>query len=378
MANPQPVASPKRSRGFSLGGRSEKSHRSSNSANRNKIHLTESAEEKYRRSLHTKADPMIAMSEAQPMTVALEKSNLGNLREIQHKDQWGNVITDPDHSNPTRPRLERPLDTIRSFEVAIYGTHSSRPVSYVKTEPEAGHRVDYSRRSSYFGGHNNGYSNRGYSEQDAYYNGRGAYSRPDSYVESNYGSGAQPENYYPYNQTGGRPRPPRHNQRMNSDYSGNNGYAQNGYAQNGYAQNGYHKSSDNMTGSGSGSNHEPWGNSTDPSSVNSSIDHLQQQQQQQQQQRVEEKAVGDNYGFQGFGPGPNLNNHNRAMVSGGAGPSRIALGNNSTVPATASNSGGPVGGGVPTRRALRKSNNVVEAPAETKRKSWFKRRFSKD
>ena len=32
---------------------------------------------------------------------------------------------DPDHSNPTRPRLERPLDTIRSFEAAIDG-HNRR------------------------------------------------------------------------------------------------------------------------------------------------------------------------------------------------------------------------------------------------------------
>lgn len=28
-------------------------------------------------------------------------------------------VADPDRSNPTRPRLERPLDTIRAFEAAI-------------------------------------------------------------------------------------------------------------------------------------------------------------------------------------------------------------------------------------------------------------------
>ncbi len=28
-------------------------------------------------------------------------------------------LADPDRSNPTRPRLERPLDTIRAFEAAI-------------------------------------------------------------------------------------------------------------------------------------------------------------------------------------------------------------------------------------------------------------------
>lgn len=58
---------------------------------------------------------------------------------MQHRDREGKVISmsstlngldqerrdsntvpaDPDLSNPTRNRLERPLDTIRSFEAAI-------------------------------------------------------------------------------------------------------------------------------------------------------------------------------------------------------------------------------------------------------------------
>lgn len=33
---------------------------------------------------------------------------------------------DPDLSNPTRPRLERPLDTIRSFEKAIDNGYKRR------------------------------------------------------------------------------------------------------------------------------------------------------------------------------------------------------------------------------------------------------------
>ena len=38
-----------------------------------------------------------------------------------------NALTaDPDLSNPTRPRMERPLDTIRSFEAAIDGSYSRR------------------------------------------------------------------------------------------------------------------------------------------------------------------------------------------------------------------------------------------------------------
>jgi hypothetical protein len=56
---------------------------------------------------------------------------------MQHKDREGKLISmyllpsffcelfltsflaDPDQSNPTRNRLERPLDTIRSFDAAI-------------------------------------------------------------------------------------------------------------------------------------------------------------------------------------------------------------------------------------------------------------------
>lgn len=84
------------------------------------------------------------------VSVALEKSNLGSLRSVQHKDQFGNAISrsirwgdgclmtdepaEPDLSNPTRPRFERPLDTIRSFEAAIYGTYNKdRPLSFART-----------------------------------------------------------------------------------------------------------------------------------------------------------------------------------------------------------------------------------------------------
>ena len=62
---------------------------------------------------------------------------------MEHRDAEGNIISeldrplkreytsdtlvaDPDRSNPTRPRLERPLDTIRSFEAAIDGSYSRR------------------------------------------------------------------------------------------------------------------------------------------------------------------------------------------------------------------------------------------------------------
>ncbi|BCS21490.1 DUF2406 domain-containing protein [Aspergillus puulaauensis] len=48
------------------------------------------------------------------------------LSGIQHVDRQGKVISDPDRSNPTRPRLERPLDTIRGFEAAINARRPQR------------------------------------------------------------------------------------------------------------------------------------------------------------------------------------------------------------------------------------------------------------
>ncbi|CRK31071.1 hypothetical protein BN1708_018623, partial [Verticillium longisporum] len=69
----------------------------------------------------------MAISEAEPAAVqAMTKSSLAPLRAIQHRDSYGNAIADPDRSNPTRSRWERPLDTIRSFEAAIDGGYSRK------------------------------------------------------------------------------------------------------------------------------------------------------------------------------------------------------------------------------------------------------------
>lgn len=73
-----------------------------------------------------------------------EESTITPLRGIQHRDAAGNVIStcglghlttgnqplifvaDPDLSNPTRPRMERPLDTIKAFEKAIDNGYKRR------------------------------------------------------------------------------------------------------------------------------------------------------------------------------------------------------------------------------------------------------------
>ncbi|KAL4802523.1 hypothetical protein BDV18DRAFT_163923 [Aspergillus unguis] len=64
------------------------------------------------------------MSQSQPSLSGKSSEIVGEgsaspLSGMQHLDRHGKVISDPDRSNPTRPRLERPLDTIRGFEAAI-------------------------------------------------------------------------------------------------------------------------------------------------------------------------------------------------------------------------------------------------------------------
>lgn len=97
-----------------------------------------------------------------------EATTLPYIRSIQHKDWRGDPITDPDTSNPTRPRLERPLDTIRSFEAAIDGewkrkSHNNRSgkdrdlvtivIWSLQTVTESEDFTQYSsRRASYVGG----------------------------------------------------------------------------------------------------------------------------------------------------------------------------------------------------------------------------------
>ncbi|KAJ5220281.1 hypothetical protein N7468_009485 [Penicillium chermesinum] len=350
MSVPQ-AAAPARSRGFSV--KSEASRKSKDSGH--KSHLSESSQEKARRSLQTKADPTVAMYELQPSEQALEKSNLGSLRSLRHKDQYGNVIEDPDKSNPTRPRLERPLDTIRSFEAAIYGTYSSqRPTSYARTEDGASQMGDFSRRTSYYGSNN--YHNRGHSEQNGYY---GRPSRPDADGYQNGGPSQGQENHYPYGN-----RRPRQQPRMPSEqgvYGNNVPYGP-------PTPNNFQQSYDNVTalsGSGSGSNNtDPYGNSTDPSSLNSSMDQL--QQQALQQQRMEQRAQAE-YGFQGFGSGPNLNNNGYP-----ASPVAMDQGIAQKPVMTAQPSPSPA-----TSRLRKNTNETNVAPPE-KRKSWLKRRFSKD
>lgn len=89
-----------------------------------------------------------------PALAASELTTLSSLRASTYKDVHGNqigqslshghycatrfadqVAAEPDLCNPTRPRWERPLDTIRSFEKAIDGGYQRRSTSRSGTSP---------------------------------------------------------------------------------------------------------------------------------------------------------------------------------------------------------------------------------------------------
>ncbi|KAI1188859.1 hypothetical protein F5B17DRAFT_241232 [Nemania serpens] len=141
---PTPHQQTRRSRAFSF--RSDKSQKSTPGPT-HKIDLTETSAEKEAKRLHSKADPTMALSEREPAMEAQTLSARPPLRAIQHKDLNGNPIADPDRSNPTRSRWERPLDTIRGFEAAIDGGYNRKSFYKPDADPVAGRN----RRSSYYG-----------------------------------------------------------------------------------------------------------------------------------------------------------------------------------------------------------------------------------
>ncbi|OTA86759.1 hypothetical protein M434DRAFT_15690 [Hypoxylon sp. CO27-5] len=340
-----------KSRAFSF--RSDKSQKSANSHN-NKNNLHETSAEKEARRLHGKTDPTLALTESEPAMEAQSKGGINpiSLRSLQHKDIYGNPITDPDRSNPTRSRSERPLDTIRAFEAAIDGAYNNRRSMY-RSDSES--VANWSRRGSYYG--NNGPR----FPQESYYGGRSNSAfRPESTMmdprqsammngpRDSYYDGFDGGPYGGYNNGGAsaRNRPSR----MQPDpYMNGRGVPD----RNVYPMPNNHRSYETVaSGSGSGSMGEPAGYQTDPtSSDNSSIDRRSPPKRQE--------PIND-YG-----------------ISFGQTPQTPTLGL------------GPSPGGAP--QVPRKENGAVlrkptqaavpngyseEQPKVEKRKSWFKR-FSK-
>lgn len=367
---------PRKSRTFSF--RSDKSQGSGS----HKIDLHETSAKKETKRLHSKADPTLAMQEAEPAEVAATvKSSLAPLRSIQHKDAFGNPIADPDRSNPTRSRWERPLDTIRSFEAAIDGGYSNRR-SIIRPDAE-GATWGSNRRSSYYGGNGNG--NGGRFPHDSYYG-----SRPSSMMYANRADGSQPDlraggmgqrdSYYEHQSAYGygpsTPNGRRGWPRMSSDPQYGSAYRQQNPHE--YPIPNNHRSYETVTtASGSGSSAEPGGYQTDPtSSDNSSIDRAQSVPRRQPE-------PANDYGI-GFSQ--NLSYQPPSFTVGIQNPSMNGGSNGNYQTSGAYNYGNPAPPQVPQKdpgSVLRKpmaSAHVQQVrPAQPeKRKSWFARRFSKN
>lgn len=336
-----------------------------------KVDAAETAKEKAAFHIYTKADPTKAIHEAQPSTRnALEATTIESIRNLEHRDADGNVITDPDLSNPTRPRMERPLDTIRSFEAAIDGSYSRR--ASFRAESANPLSPQNNRRSGYFPGYQA--QHRSQTEGGGYYGNRMSNSRPDSIID-NYGN-------LPNQYGSGRRFGPR-------NHSDPALYGHN-HSQGVYPSHGHQQSYDTVASASNGSHAtDQWGNSTDPSSENSSIDRV---------QTAPKSDLGEAYGFNGFGgapqfQGPILEEHGHDTPGyghPGYGQSQVAAGNGYPYQgngAPAPPLHGPskdAGPRVPIKlgsSAIGGSPTVGSRPQSTidtdKRRSWLKRRFSK-
>lgn len=336
----------------SLSFHSERSHKSAGSKDLHETHA-----EKESRRLHTKADPTLAMNEAEPSAIAAMKTEplSAPLRSLQHKDNLGNVIAEPDKSNPTRHRWERPLDTIRSFEAAIDGGYARRSMYRSDTDSSA----QLTRRSSYHPGQQPRFPH------DSYYGGRPQSLRPESTYHGTTNPGTARNSYYegqgfqPGYNSGHGPFPGRQRtSRMHSEPH----YPHHG-RENVYPLPHKDRSYETVTSAAGSGNSEPAGYQTDPtSSDNSSID---RPSPDKRSEPVNDYGIGfsqQQHQAQSFSVGlPQKSKHPLPSIPAGS------------VPQTSSNT-------------LQKKVSVLrrqpsQAPSvETsdKRKSWFSRRFSKN
>lgn len=328
--------------------------RKSSSSSHNKVDLHESHAEKESKRLQTKADPQMALNEAEPSMVAREKASLAPIRAIQHRDNQGNPIADPDRSNPTRSRWERPLDTIRSFEAAIDGNYS-----------QSDGQSTYNRQSSYFGGTQVTTDERPRGP-NGYYGGRSQSYRPDSYADGRANGMTRPDSYYNDHSNGYHPNRARYPRTASEPhFNGGQGV---------YPMPGNQSSYETVaTASGSGSS-DPAGYQT-PLSENSSMDRI--------APLPPVKEPGESYGFNGFGGGPQYappGSGLQEQQNGGNGQARQANGYPTQVPQVLRKESAPR---VPIKLGKSNSNaglpqNDPQRPAVgEKRKSWFGKRFSR-
>lgn len=361
----QSGSSHSKSRTFSFQSqKSQKSHKSHKSSGSKDNHLYETHEEKEARRLHSKADPSLAISEAEPSVVAaMTASSLAPLRSITHKDPSGNPIADPDKSNPTRSRWERPLDTIRSFEAAIDGGYSRKSLHRSETDSVA----QWNRRSSYNPTpqprfqRDSYYSQRPvpYRHDVGGYDGAGPTASRSGYFDQQSGYGGSynqgPYTPGPYNQG-----PPRRLSRMQTDSQ----YQNYGREENIYPMPHKDRSYETVISAAASGNSDHAGYQTDPtSSDNSSIERRSPTKRPEQPQN--DYGIGFNQG-QSFQPQtftvgvPNGNPSGRHPLPATPGAQQP--------PPSVPRKDVP---SVLRRQATNEQNTE-------KRKSWFSRRFSKN
>lgn len=320
------------------------------------------------------------MNEAEPSEVAKEENKLPSIRDLRHFDKQGNPISDPDRSNPTRSRWERPLDTIRAFEEAIDSSYSRKSDRTRNGTDSAETGSQFNRRSSYYAGTQGGQDERPRYPQNGYSGGGGRSQsyRPESYVDGRSNGMTRPDSYYHANDNVGPSNGPGYYNPNRARYprTASEPHFNSGHGV--YPGPGNQQSYETVTtASGSGSSPDTMGYSTDPSSENSSVDRIAPPQQ---------KEPMENYGLNGFGgnpsmqpPGYNINeqyqvsNGTQQQGYGQQSYGQQGYGQPPPVPRKeAPNSRVPIklgageNGGPPTRPL-----------AAEKRKSWFGKRFSK-
>lgn len=215
-----------------------------------------------------------------------------------------------------------------------------------------------SRRSSYYGG--GGMDQNRFSQAGGYHPNR--QSVRDSY-DHGYGAGGP---------VGAPPQRMRYGNRMQSDPGWNRGAPNNVYP-----QNNYHQSRDTVNTNGSNGSHSDGPYSNEPSSENSSIE-------RGVPVRPIQNDMGDQYGYNGSYRGPIMEEYGQGQGPAQQGPYYPQQ--HSAVP--------PPPPKHVTPPAPIKLNNSGQAPPDAgrpnllsknstsggddKRRSWFKRRFSKD
>jgi hypothetical protein len=222
-----------------------------------------------------------------------------------------------------------------------------------------------SRRSSYYGG-GGGHDQNRYSRA-SYYGGR--QGGRDSTYDNGDGMGGP---------VGGPPARMRYGNRMQSDPGWNNRNSMhngNGNGSGVYPIHGLQQSHDTVNTNGSNGSHSDVPYSNEPSSDNSSFERA------GPVQRPLHMDMGDQYGSNGFGRGPQADQYGQGPSQGYSqypnppmnnGPPPPPKHVTPPAPIKLNTSGGspPADAGRP--KVLSKNSN------DDKRKSWFKRRFSKD